>query len=83
MTAPKMHRTDAACLAQLLRHDGPITGRAAMLQWDWSPTALIRMDTNGLLARDLFDNRSYYRLTPNGLAIAQAHEAAAQAVSGA
>ena len=82
MTAPNPHHTDAACLAQLLQHDGPVTGRAALLQWDWSPTALIRMHINGLLARDLFDNRSYYRLTPNGLAIAQAHEAAAQAVGG-
>ena len=82
MTAPKLHNTDAACLAQLLRHDGPITGRAAMLQWDWSPTALIRMHTSGLLARNLYDNHDHYRLTPDGLAIAQAHEAAAQAVGG-
>ena len=83
MTAPKMHSTDAACLARLLTYGEAARLPICMYSWNWTLLRVNRLARIGLIELCFSNNATGYRLTPDGLAIAQAHEAAVQAVGGA
>ena len=83
MIAPKLHNTDAACLAKLLAHGNAARLYVFMFSWRWSLLRVNRLARLGLIDLFSLNNTISYRLTPDGLAIAQAHKAATQAVGGA